>query len=502
MNAPRVAVGGIAQETNSFTGIPTTMADFIGRGGEYTVADAVVAEHRGVNSIVGGFLDDLEGVGATVLPLVHARACPGGPLDRPTYEALRDDLLARLEALGDGYDAVLLALHGAMVAEGYDDPEGDLLARVRALAGDRPVGVVLDLHANVTPEIVAAADVLVAFKTYPHVDMAACGRTAAAATRRAVVDGRASVASAFVPLPMMLPSIRMRTIDPDGPMTRVEALAAERMAADPELVEVGLYGGFPYADVPFDRACVVVNSRRGTEHAHAVANDVASAFWDARHEFLATLEPATRAVERALRAERHPVVLADVADNPGSGGTGDTPTLLRLLVERDVDRSFVGILFDPESVEAAFAAGEGARTRFALGGNVNAHHGAPVAVEALVERLSDGHYTCVGPMMHGKRESLGRSALLRVGNVLVGISEGRASVNDPAMLTMLGVDVADFRVLALKVKGHFRAAFGPLVADVIDAEAPGASMTDFSGLPYRQRATPAFPLEPDTSWRP
>jgi len=496
----RVAIGGTAQETNTFTGIPTTLREFEGRGGELSVGADVIAGHRGVNSVVGGFIDDLEAHGAELLPTLHARATPGGPLTRDTYERLRDELLERLAAL-PGFDAVLLALHGAMVADGYPDPEGDLLRRVRAIAGERPVFAVLDLHANVSRTMVEQADLLVGYKTYPHVDMAACGVQSAAALRR-LLAGEATLQRSFVPLPMLLPSIRMRTIDEHGPYAQLQRYAAALAAADPDVLELGLYGGFPYADVPFHHAGVLVYHAASHGRADALASDLAQRFWDARHAFLAELEAAEAAVTRALEASAHPVVLADVADNPGSGGTGDTPGLLRLLLERDVPGTFVGILFDPDSAEHAFALGVGASGDFALGGKVNPEHGAPVAVNARVEQLSDGSFTVTGPMMHGKREHLGRTALLRVGNVLVAVSEGRASVNDPAMLSMLGLDVASLRVLALKVKGHFRAAFDPLVAQVIEAEAPGASMTDFTRLRYRSRLTPAFPFEFDTPYPP
>ena len=215
-----------------------------------------------------------------------------------------------------------------------------------------------------------------------------------------------------------------------------------------------------------------------------------------------SVERAEQAVERALASTRHPVVLADVADNPGSGGTGDTSGLLKLLLQHDQPGTFVGIIHDPESVELAFELGEGQQSNFLIGGKINPEHGSPAAVTALIERLSDGDYTCTGPMNNGKLERLGRTALLRVDNVQVAVTEGRSSVNDPAMLTMLGLEISQLRLLALKVKGHFRAAFGDLVADIIDAESPGASMTDFTQFSFQHRLKPAYPFEPETTWQP
>lgn len=502
MAGRRYVLGGIAQETNSFTGMPTTMGDFVGRGGDLERGRTVIAANRGVNTVVGGFIDDLEASGAEIVGSLHGRACPGGPLDVHTYEKLRDELVHRVAGAAP-FDGVLLALHGAMLADGYPDPEGDILEHLRARIGDIPVGVVLDLHANVSPGMVANANVVVTYKTYPHVDMAESGAKASRLLRSIVEEG-ASMHKAFAQLPLMLPSIAMRTIDPTSPMTRLENLAAQITADDPDVHEIGILAGFPYADTPFGRSSVVVLSGADPDHAERVAARMADALWSERQAFFRDTEPADEAVARAFdlaAAAERPVVLADVADNPGSGGTGDTTGLLRLVLERDPDRTFVGILYDPESVEQAFALGEGGAGAFAIGGKVNPQHGAPMQLSATVEKLSDGVYVCSGPMNHGKEEVLGRTALLRVGKVLVAVSEGRASVNDPEMLRMLGVEPSAMDLLVMKVKGHFRAAFGPLVGEVVDAESPGASMTDFTRLHFEHLPRPVFPLDPVVDWK-
>ena len=500
MRKPTVIVGGFAQESNSFTGIPTRLEDFDGRGSELLRGQEILDTHRGVNSVMGGFLEDLEANGVHIVPTIHAHACPGGPLTRHAFETLRDELLEQAARTTD-YDAILLFLHGAMVAEGYLDPEGDFLRRLRSVAGDRLIGVVLALHANVTEEMIATTDVTVGFKTYPHVDMAQRGRQAAAAIRELISTG-SKFHSSFMALPMLLPSINMRTIDPDSPYTELQQLARTAVDNDPDLIELGLYAGFPYGDVPSHRSSVVAVHRRSQSAADAAALKIAREFWDRRRDFYKSVEPADRAVDRALAAKQHPVVLADVADNPGSGGTGDTAGLLRLLVQHDQPGTFVGIIHDPASTARAFELGEGSVAEFAIGGKINSQHGAPVVARARIQRLSDGDYHCKGPMNYGKLERLGKTALLKVGEVLVAVTEGRSSVNDPAMLEMLGLEIRELRVMALKVKGHFRAAFGDLVAQIIDAEAPGASMTDFTQHDFQHRLTPAFPFEADTAWRP
>jgi microcystin degradation protein MlrC len=494
----RVAVGGFAQESNSFTGIPTTLADFEGRGGELRRGEDLVREHHGVNTVLGGFVDGLLATGHEILPTMGARACPGGPLDSQTYRTIRDDLLLELERMP--YDALLLSLHGAMVAEGEPDPEGDILRRVREHAGDRPVVVVLDMHANVSPLAARLATAIVGYRTYPHIDMADSGLRAVKLLEQ-VVGREAEVHVGYRRLPLMLPSINMRTDDGSGPMAALQRGAQELVADNDELLELSLFAGFPYADVPCSHASVLAFSTRDQSHADSVADEAAERFWVSRKAFEKSTVPAEEAVRRALSSSERPFVLADVADNPGSGGTGETTTLLRLLLEHGARNAFVGIIHDPEAVKKAFATGVGERARFSIGGKIEPRFGAPVLTDAVVQQLSDGEYTCAGPMLRGKRERLGRSALLRVESVLVAVTEGRASVNDPNMLHMLGVDPTEPRVLALKVKGHFRAAFGPLVARIIDAEAPGASMTDFTQLPFRNLTRPLHPFDPLESWR-
>lgn len=495
-NRLRVAIGELAQETNSFTGIPTTLADFEGRGGDRRSGADALAAHQGVNTVLGGFIEGLEAAAHEIVPTLAARACPGGPLSAEAYRTLRDELLERLADANA--DAILLSLHGAMIAEGEPDPEADILRRVRAFAPDLPLLVVLDMHANLSADAAHAATAIVGYRTYPHVDMADSGRRAVALLD-AIGRGR-SVHGSYRRLPLLLPSINMRTDDGVGPMAELQCFAHDVVMGEEDALEVSLFGGFPYADVPCSHASVVAYSARDARHADILAEEAADRLWAARRDFDKATVPAEEAVREALTSTERPFVLADVADNPGSGGTGETTTLLRLLLEHDAD-AFVGILHDPESVATAFATPAGATARFALGGRIEPTFGAPVEVDAIVERHSDGAFTYEGPMLRGKRDLLGRSALLRAGPVLIGVTEGRASVNDPNMLRMLGVDPTAPRILALKVKGHFRAAFAPIVARIVDAEAPGASMTDFTHFTYEALERPLHPFDSLRDWR-
>jgi len=489
----RVAIAEFSQESNSFTGLATGLAEFQGKGGRLHEGEQVLSAHAGSNTVVGGFLEQLSALGHEGVPSLTARAAPGGPLTSDAYLSLRDRLVAAVARTDAA--ALLVSLHGAMVADGEPDPEADTLERLRAVMGDRPIAVVMDMHANLSPRAAFAADVIVGYRTYPHVDLAESGRRATRALHRLLgTRPRERPRAAYHSLPLLLPSINMRTDDGVGPMAQLQKLAADLEAATPELLSVALFAGFPYADVPCSNASVVAYSLGDERGARAAVNEAATALWNARGKFQKTTTSADEAVRLALKSDERPFVIADVADNPASGGSGDTTTLLRLLLDAEAD-AFVGMLYDPATVAAAWSLPAGQVGHFEIGGKVRPEFGTPVAVEAVVERHSDGRYVCAGPMFAGVAEDLGRTVLLRAGRTLIAVSEGRASVNDTNMLRMLSVDPATPRILALKVKGHFRASFGPLVARVIDAEAPGAAMTDFSGLPFKHLSRPLSPLD-------
>ncbi len=487
----RVAVASFMHESNSFTGISSKMHDFAGASGELVRGEEVIRSHTGVNSVPGGFLDGIAAHRLEAVPIVSATACPGGPVEQKVYESIRDELIEGIAAQ-KGLRGVLLSLHGAMVADEYPDPEGDLLGRLRAKVGRLPIVVVLDLHANVTEEMVRHADAIVGYKTYPHVDMGECGRKAAGILSSIIRKGTRPAAH-LVRLPVLLPSMNMRT--QEGPMARLEQLAAEVSGREPRSLDVTVYGGFPYADVPAAGASVLAYTDGDPALARTMGVEVAKALWASKDEFFVRVASAEEAVDRALRTEVGPIVLADVADNPASGGVGDTTTLLRLLLERGATDTFVGILHDPETAARAAEVGVGRVGRFRVGGKVNPHHGGPVEVEARVKAVADGEFVHVGPMYQGKRASIGPSALLSIAGLDVAVCEGRASVNDPAMIRMLGVEPTRYRILALKVKGHFRAAFGSLVREVIDVDAPGAARLDVTQFGHTRIARPIYPYD-------
>lgn len=412
----------------------------------------------------------------------YAFALPGGRVERSAYETLRDEILAQLEAAGD-VDMVALSLHGAMCADGYDDCEGDLLARVRRIVGPGiPVGVEFDPHAHLSAAMVDNADVLVAFKEYPHTDFLERGielldlleRCARSGWRphRAVFDCRTIG--------------RFHTLrEPMKGFVR-EMVAAE---ADAGIASVSLVHGFPWGDVSDMGAKVLVLADEASL-AESVAARFGHALQAIRDRTFAPPLPLREALADALAYPSGPVVLADVSDNPGGGAPGDSTLLLEHVIASGAS-ACVGPVWDPESVAAAHAAGTGARLSVRLGGKGGPGSGRPldldVEVVGLAEEASqDWAGTCM---------SLGPACALRVGRVDIMVSTLRDQAYSPGLFRCVGLDPAASRLVVVKSAQHFVAGFAPMARAIVLASGGGPLETDFRRIPYRNLGRPMWPLD-------
>ena len=490
--APRIAVGGIAHETNTFSPQRTTLDDFAGRA--YLLGEDLVRRNRGARNVLGGAIAEADARGALLLPTLFASAMPAGLVEGVAWDTLRRRLIDRLLARHRGprpLDGVLLVLHGAMVAEGEEDPEGRLLEEVRTIVGTAvPIVATLDFHANVTTAMVRAADLLVGYRTYPHLDTVERGRDAVAALLRLKRRG-ARPAVAFRPVPLLAPLPPQRT-GGGTPMAEVAARAAA-LTRTPGVADVAVAGGFPYADVAGAGVSVRVATDDDPSLAAALADGLAAAIWDRRHRFRGEgLTPDT-AIDRALGglSASGPVVLADVGDNPGAGAAGTGTALLGRLIARRVPGAAYAAFAEPTVVALAIAAGEGFCVPFRLGGD----SANVIQFEARVLRLTDGVFTARGPMASGGPTRLGRTALLSVGGVDVVVCERRAPAIDPELFRSVGVEPTARRVLAVKSSVHFRAAFEPLAAAVIEVETSGLSSSNLAAFPYHRVRRPIYPLD-------
>ncbi|NIA67528.1 M81 family metallopeptidase [Pelagibius litoralis] len=491
----RIAVGGFQHETNTFAPSKATYDDFLRPGAwpGLTRGEGLFEAVAGINIGIAGFVEAAQAQGHTLVPLAWTQATPSAHVTEDAYERVVGQIVEDLEKLED-LDGLYLDLHGAMVAEHVDDGEGEMLRRIRAAVGlGLPIVVSLDLHANVTAEMVEHADCLEIYRTYPHVDMAATGKRSAAQLD-ALIDGGGGRHKAFRQLPFMIPLTSGCTLH--GPAQAVYA-EVRRLAKAPGVSAISFACGFCPADFPDAGASLVAYG-----DTQAAADAAAEALYDAalgREEAFALVAlPADEAVREAMRlaaGANKPVVLADAQDNAGGGANSDTTGLLRALLAQRAEGAVVANLYDPAAAEAAHAAGEGATVSLTLGGHSGVPGDAPLQADFKVLRLGDGRVTGTGPFYKGAHMQLGRTALLELDGVKVAIASSKIQLADQAMLRHLGVEPAQQKILALKSSVHFRADFQPIAEEILVVASPGPVVLDNRELPF-QRLRPGLRIMP------
>ena len=492
----RLFLAMLSHETNTFSNVPTDRTQFEARDLRY--GGEILEVYRGTGTCLGGMIAAAERLGATLIPSVAASASPAGRVTRDIYEHVTQRLLADLERAGR-LDGVLLDLHGAMVPEGIDDGEGDVIAAVRKVVGPSvPIAVTLDFHGNLGRDMIANADLLHGYKTYPHVDMAERGVEATERLAQ-VIAGRIKPTAAWRKPPLMPPLGRQGTAV--GPMRRLYDLADE-MEKDPKVVSISIFAGFPYADIPDAGLGIYVVTDDDPALAERLAGQLERVAWEHRREFIHTALPVKEAVARALAADGRPIVLADMADNTGGGAAGDGTEILRELLRVGARGATVACIWDRAAVAACAAAGVGARVTLDVGGKVDDRHGAPLRVTGVVRTLSDGRFVHRGPMMHGLPGRLGSTAVLDVDDVRVILISYRWQTLDPEMIRFVGIDPLREKILVVKSTIHYRAAFEPIAKEIIEVDAPGLSSSNLSRFEYRRVRRPIFPLDPDLVYEP
>ena len=483
----RVFSATLATETNTFAPMPTGMAAFRERG--YWKA----GEHPDHMSFFAGPLwaARLRGkpAGWTLIEGMVAGAQPSGTTTRAAYEALRDELLADLRAALP-VDMVLLGLHGAMVADGYDDCEGDLLQRVRAIVGPKVVvGAELDPHNHLSAAMVQNADLLVSFKEYPHTDILERALELVdlcQARSEGRIEPVASVADTGGLVIMHTSRQPAR-----GFVDRIQALEGKD-----GILSISISHGFPWGDVPDMGTKVLVYSdaradpggARGTALARQLADELTSL----RHALDVPMPGIDAALDQALSEGGGPVVLADGADNPGGGAPGDSTFILQRLLERGIGNAVVGPLWDPVAARIAFEAGAGATLNLRIGGKIGPLSGAPLDLRVTVQAVQPEL------MMTGLADTptaMGDSALVECQGVQILLCSIRNQAMGTDLFTNIGVDLGAKTIIVVKSSQHFYASFSKLAKKVIYVAAPGAVTVDLRTLPYKKIQRPKWPID-------
>ncbi|HML10577.1 MAG TPA: M81 family metallopeptidase [Stellaceae bacterium] len=501
---PRIAICGFSIECNRFAPVATRAHFSYFTGGDL-VAEARAPAPRMLGEIPG-FVADMDASGPWwPVGVAFAAAEPNGPVDQPFFAEVMGEIEARLTAALP-VDAVYICEHGAAITTEDDDPDGALFALVRRIVGpDVPIAATLDLHANISDRMVASIDCFIGYRTNPHLDMRERGEEAAQAIREMLAGTKTE--RALIRLPIVPPTVTMLTAA--GPYADMIDFGQTKIG--PDIMNVSVMGGFAFSDTAKNGLAVVVTARRDRRNqsaAQIVARDIAKFGWDNRGRFRPSLTPLADAVAKAKAASDDPALpalcFADVADNPGGGGRGNTTYLLRALVESGAKDVLLGIVYDPPLAAEAHRYGIHYRFDAQFNRDETTQFSGQWTAPARVVALSDGE--CVGRrgMYAGMKLSLGPCAAIAVGGVTVVVVSGRRQCADPIFFEMMGLDIARARVVVVKSRGHFRGGFDEFFKheQIVEVDLPGLTSPMLGNFDWHRLPRPVIPLDDGVDWTP
>ena len=490
----RIAIGGFSHETNCFG--PVSFPREVFERCIYS-AESFFKHNTGVRSAGGGYIDEANAQG---VQLVYAPLGARNPSAPVVQDAFEDYLKSLVDALWEAHcqeplDGILLCMHGAGVAQGYDDLEGETLRVVRERFGmDMPIAIHLDLHANYSKEMLALSNISVGYKGYPHVDIYETARDTLRLLCQMIRE-KTRYFQALVSLPWLLAPGFGVTLSGAG--HDVQQMAKRLVAENDDLLDATFFHGFAYADVSFAGASAVTVART-EEAAQQFAKEIARYAWSRRADFTAPINSAEKAMDLAEAAEGL-VLIHESSDNPGGGTPGDGTHLLREMLKRDLPSAF-GFIRDPEVLEQALKAGVGSTISCFLGGKTDTLHGAPVELEnAYVKAISDGRFIQKNPMGKGGLENYGPTVLLVVGNVQIVVCGALTQTKDDGPFLTVGVDWRELKVLALKSTHHFKGWWYDQVPTIIPCDSPGVHSSDLSVFDFKKANKNYYPFQ-DVQW--
>lgn len=495
----RIAIGQLWQETNTFNPIPTTRDDFEQFG---IIRGAELVEQMADTNELGGFIQSLRSwpERPEIAGLVRLPAWPSGTATADTFAWLRREMIDALRRALP-VDAVLLALHGALVAEEAPDVEGEVLHALRELIGpDVPLVVTFDLHANITERMVRAADALVLYHTAPHIDVFETGQRGAAVLRRILVEGAKPI-TAFQKMPLVVPAERANTQDPASVSyaVREQLQALER---DPRILSAGLATVQPWLDIPEMGSSVVVVTDGDGELARRACAEIATEVWRRRRDYLPALVSVADGVRAAHENAQGLVVLSDSADATTSGAPGDSNWVLRELLKKDWSRPVLVTLVDPGVVADARHGGIDTEMTVELGGKRDRRFSRPLTVTARVHHLFEARFLMSGHIARNMPIDMGLSVVLRRGQVHIVITSRSGPHFAPQLFQAAGLDPFAAGVLVAKSPCGFRAAYEPHARKILVIRAPGCAPSDFWNYEYRRIPRPQWPWDDIETWTP
>ena len=502
---PRVAVLGFAIECNRFSPVATAQDfedDVDIRG------NRIVMEARSPAAItlpdLPGFFAVMDASGPwTPVPIRVSQAQPGGPVEEKFFQGFLAEVGTGLKSVLP-LDAVFVSCHGAALAEGTDDPDGDLFELIRSVVGpDVPVVAVFDLHANVSRRMTDNLSVFVGYLENPHNDIRERGEEAAKHLRECLTGAKTAVT--MVKVPIVSPPIALLTAQ--GPYADLINYGQTKVGGD--IVNVSVMAGFAYSDSPKNGLTAVVTARNGRRDAAAeLSLDIATRAWGMRERFKKEMMPLDDAVQFAVSVGRDtrykPIILADVADNPGGGARGNTTWLLQALKKAGVEGVVFGVFNDAALAAEAHRLGEGASFTAHFNTKETHEFSKPFSCEAKVMKLTDGKYVGRRGVLKGVSADMGPSALLDIGGIRIVVITIRCQCMDPQQLETFGIDIAKARTVVVKSRGHFRGGFDEFFApeQIYEVDCPGLTSPLLKNFTWSKLPRPVYPLDEHTTWTP
>jgi len=488
----------LRHETNTFSPIETPVRDFgrIGPTDGPARGEDTWRYYRGTNNPVAAYIDLAEEAGVALDFPIAGNAHPSAPAPDEILDLTADAIIG---SISKGCEALFLDLHGAMVTQGFDDGEGELLRRIRAVAPELPIAVALDYHTNMSAAMIENATVVCGYRTYPHVDMYETGMRAGKTLIRAL-RGEIDPVMAWHSLPVLT---HMNRHAPSMQPMQAVMERAIKAEADETVLNASLFGCFPLSDIPHVGLSGVVVADGDRDAAERFLFDLMQELWDKREAFVFEVEPIAESIStaRAIAPGEGPVMLIDHGDNCGSGGNQDVMAVLAEIIAQGLDNVCAGPFSDPEAVAQLIDAGIGAQVTVALGGKVDmpamSLKGEPLTVTGTVKRITDGSFTVTGPMFTGVKLNIGRTVVLDTGKIEIVVSEGRYEPFDQGCFTHAGIDPAKKSYVLLKSRQHFRAGFESIAREIVMISGPGTCTSDYTLFPWKDLRRPVYPLDPD-----
>ncbi len=493
----RVLTAEVAHESNTFSRIQTDEQAFRER---YFLTGSDALDQRDYqNTELAGFMDSGRKHGWSIDHILSAAAGPSGKVTTAAFDWLADPIVAAATSLN--YDGLLLGLHGAMVTDFCEDGEGELLQRLRAVVGDKiPIAITLDLHANVTDQMCSLANIIVSYKTYPHIDMRDIGLQAGEILQRCM-QGDINPVTFRVGCPMLE--------EVNGGRTDIGAMTGWLKAASDweqraDVFAVSINGGFPCSDIREAGPTVVITAEGEMETHHSFATSIANDIWEQRDQVINDYLDVDTAASRALQfnSDKGPLVIADYADNPGAGSYGDSTNLLRALLNAGVTNACFGAMIDGDAVAQLESCRNGEQIRIKLGGKVDPDiGGGPLDLKVQLLHKSDGHYVGSGQMIGGLPNCFGPTAVVQCDGIEILITSIAQQLLDLQQFQAFGIDPESKSIVALKSMQHFRAEFEPIAAEVIVCDSGALATPDYRRRNYQNVRRPIFPLDADIDFQ-